>query len=247
MNRLHTLFFAPLIVCLACTNQPNHQQSLDQPTAEVSSAANKNDDWEILFDGQRLDRWRSVKSDTFPSRAWVIEDDALVLNGKGGDIITKDKYSDFELVWEFKLTPEANSGIKYFVDTLVHQETGEVAFNGPEYQIIDDTNHEAIKDDPNGLSSSASLYLLYAPEDKMLHPAGEWNEGKIIAKGNQVEHWLNGTMVVRYERGSDDFFKRKSQTKFKAYTDYGQVKEGHILITDHQDKVYFRNIKIRRL
>src|SRR5690606_23632934 len=128
-----------------------------------------------------------------------------------------------------------------------HQETGQIAFNGPEFQIIDDTNHEAIKDDPNGLSSTASLYLLYAPQNKTLKSAGEWNEARIVAKAGQVEHWLNGTKVLSYERGSEDYLRRMFKTKFKDYPDYGQAEEGHILITDHQDRVFFRNIRIRRL
>ena len=203
--------------------------------------------WEMLFDGENLEKWKSVRADTFPSHAWVIEDGALVLNDRGGDIITKEKYGDFELTWEFNLTHEANSGIKYFVDTLINEATGEVSFNGPEYQIIDDSNHEAIKDDPDGLSSTASLYLLYEPENKTLHPAGEWNTAKIVAKGSQVEHWLNGVQVVSYDRGSMDYEEKRAATKFKDYPDYGQVKAGHILLTDHQDRVFFRNIRIKRL
>ena len=207
----------------------------------------KSEGWEMLFDGKNLEKWKSVRADTFPSHAWVIEDGALVLNDRGGDIITREKYGDFELTWEFNLTHEANSGIKYFVDTLINEATGEVSFNGPEYQIIDDSNHEAIKDDPDGLSSTASLYLLYEPQNKILHPAGEWNTARIVAKGNQVEHWLNGVQVVSYDRGSVDYEEKRAATKFKGYPDYGQVKEGHILLTDHQDRVFFRNIRIKRL
>lgn len=210
-------------------------------TAEEKSAG-----WELLFDGKDLQKWRSVNSETFPSDAWVIEDGSLVLAKRGGDIITREKYSDFELAWDFKLTEAANSGVKYFVDTI-HNVNGDLAFNGPEYQLIDDINHEEIKKDPHGVSSTGALYLLYAPENKTLNPAGEWNHARIVAKGNQVEHWLNGTKLVTYERGSKDFLDKKAATKFKAYEDYGQVSEGHIMLTDHQDKVYFRNIRIRRL
>lgn len=245
-----TLFF--LALTFSCNNRNNasDQDRLgqnDNYNRSTESVQGKSGDWEILFDGENLDHWRSVSGDSFPYQAWVIEDGALVLNGKGGDIITREKYGDFELTWEFNLTQEANSGIKYFVDSIHHQETGQVSFNGPEFQIIDDTNHEAIKDDPNGLSSTAALYLLYAPENKTLNPAGEWNQARIVAKDGQVEHWLNGTKVVSYQRASDDFLKRKSETKFKDYAGYGETDEGYILITDHQDRVFFRNIRIRRL
>lgn len=203
-------------------------------------------DWEVLFDGKDLSEWKSVKSEEFPSEAWIIEDGSLVLAQKGGDIITREKYGEFELVWEFNLTEGANSGIKYFVDTLAHKTSGEKVLNGPEFQLIDDYNYPEIKEDPHGLSSTASLYLLYAPENKNLKPAGEWNKGKIIADGNQVEHWLNGTKVLSYERGSQELLDKISETKFRDYPGYGQAQQGHIMLTDHGDKVYFRNIRIKR-
>jgi hypothetical protein len=254
MNFSKTYFSALFLLALAVScnsgsNTSDRENSVQNGEPNSSAAAGEENsvEWEILFDGENLDHWRSVSGDSFPYQAWVIEDGALVLNGKGGDIITREKYGDFELTWEFNLTQEANSGIKYFVDSIHHQETGQVSFNGPEFQIIDDTNHEAIKDDPDGLSSTAALYLLYAPENKTLNPAGEWNQARIVAKDGQVEHWLNGTKVVSYQRASEDFLKRKSETKFKDYAGYGETGEGYILITDHQDRVFFRNIKIRRL
>ena len=221
MNFRKTYFSALLLLALAFScnsgsNTSERKNLVEDGDPKSSAGAGEEDsaDWEILFDGKNLDHWRSVRSDSFPSEGWVIEGGALVLNGKGGDIITREKYGDFELTWEFNLTQEANSGIKYFVDSLRHQETGQISFNGPEFQIIDDTNHEAIKDDPEGLSSTASLYLLYAPENKTLNPSGEWNEARIVAKDGQVEHWLNGTKVLSYQRGSADFLERKSETKF---------------------------------
>ncbi|MEX0882777.1 MAG: DUF1080 domain-containing protein [Cyclobacteriaceae bacterium] len=208
----------------------------------------QNEDWEVLFDGQSTEKWRSKQSPDFPEKGWKTENGTLFLDGKGGgDIITKEKYSNFELIFEFNLTESANSGFKYFVDTLYNEKTGKMMVNGPEYQIIDDYNYKGIKDDPNGTSSSGAAYLLYAPKNKILHPHGEWNTGKIIARGNKVEHWLNGIKVVSYKRGSKHYLKRKAATKFKDDAKYGELDSGHILLTDHNDKVYFRNIKIRRL
>jgi hypothetical protein len=204
-------------------------------------------DWEILFDGKGMEKWRGKSKAGFPVGGWKVEDGLLFLDGKGGDIITKEKYSDFELVFDFNLTEGANSGVKYFVDTLVNQETGNIMVNGPEYQIIDDYSHPEIKKDLNGLSSTASTYLLYAPKNKKLNPPGQWNTGKIIAKGDKVEHWLNGVKVLNYKRGSKDFHKRKAKTKFKNDKKYGELESGHILLTDHHDRVYFKNIKVRKL
>jgi hypothetical protein len=215
---------------------------------EITSRKIQSEKWEVLFDGTGVDKWRGKTKSGFPEKGWKIENGLLFLAEKGGgDIITKEKYSDFELVFEFNLTEAANSGIKYFVDTLVNQETGSTMFNGPEYQIIDDYNNPHVKDDPHGLSSTASAYLFYAPENKKLNPPGQWNTGRIIAKNGSVEHWLNGVRVVKYKRGSKDFLKRKAETKFKNDKNYGELESGHILLTDHGDKVYFRSIKIRRL
>jgi hypothetical protein len=213
------------------------------------TSKNQKGDWEVLFDGKSVDKWKGISIDGFPANGWKIENGLLYREGKGGggDIITKEKYDDFELVFEFKLTESANSGIKYFVDTLVNQETGEIMVNGPEYQIIDDYNNKHVKDDPNGLSSTASVYLLFAPVNKKLNPHGQWNTGRIIAKNGRVEHWLNGVRVVKYKPGNKEFLKRKSETKFKNDKNYGELKRGHILLTDHWDTVYFKSIKIRRL
>lgn len=208
----------------------------------------KQEGWEILFDGSNTDKWRSKDSSAFPSSGWEVRDGMLFLGERGGgDIITKEEYGNFVLVLDFRLTPEANSGIKYFVGKLKDRQTGETVINGPEYQIIDDYNNPAVKDHRHDIGSTASCYLLYIPKNKKLNPAGQWNRMKIIAKGTYVEHWLNGVKVLSYERGSADFMKRKSGTKFRNLENYGTLPAGHILITDHGDKVYFRDIKIRRL
>lgn len=208
----------------------------------------KNKGWEWLFDGKSTDKWRSVNSDRFPSTGWTIENGTLVMAGKGGgDLVTREQYSDFDLVFDFNLTPSANSGIKYFVGELKNTQTGKTTINGPEYQVIDDYNYPEIKDDPHGKSSTAAVYLLYAPQNKTLKPAGQWNQARIVAKGKEVSHWLNGVKVASYTRGSADFRERVAKTKFQPWANYGEAASGHIMLTDHGDKVYFRNIRIKRL
>lgn len=208
----------------------------------------KSNGWEVLFDGKNTDKWKAKDKESFPSKGWIIEDGTLFLNRKGsGDIITREKFSDFELRLDFKLTYGANSGIKYFVGEIENIKTGEIVMNGPEYQIIDDYNNSEVKGHKHELGATASCYLLYAPRNKRLFPAGKWNHVRIIAKGTHVEHWLNGVKVLSYERGSKDFCQRKVTTKFNDFKDYGELKTGHILLTDHDDKVYFKNIKIKRL
>ncbi|MDB5261298.1 MAG: hypothetical protein JWQ14_579 [Adhaeribacter sp.] len=226
------------------TTSPSEILTAEKTFAPNATAAK----WEWLFDGKNTDQWISVKSGKFPATGWVIEKGTLVMAGKGGgDIITREKYSNFELEFEFNLTPKANSGLKYFVGNVQSKQTGKTALNGPEYQIIDDYNHPEIKENRNGAGSTAALYLIYEPQNKKLLPAGQWNQARIIAKGKHVEHWLNGVKVVSYEKGTPDFRKRVATTKFKDYDNYGEAESGKILLTDHGDKVYFRNIKIMRL
>jgi hypothetical protein len=206
--------------------------------------------WETLFDGKSLDKWRSISNNTSPSKGWEIKEGKCSVKDhqKGQDMITQEAYGDFELVFEFNLTFGANSGIKYLVGKIKNNNTGTMEWNGPEYQIIDDFNHPAVKNHADDKGSTASLYLAYAPENKKLLPAGHWNSGLIIVKGNHIEHWLNGVKVVSCERGTKDFRDRMAATKFKEYDHYGELSEGHIMLTDHEgDPVYFRNIQIKRL
>lgn len=206
--------------------------------------------WEVLFDGKSLDKWRSIKENSTPSQGWEIKDGGLCVKAheKGQDIITKDTYRDFELAFDFNLTVGANSGIKYLVGEIKNNSTGAMEWNGPEYQIIDDYNHPAVKDHKHEEGATAALYLVYAPANKKLLPAGQWNSAKIIVKGNHIEHWLNGVKVVSCERGSEDFRKRMAATKFNVYDKYGELPEGHIMLTDHDgDQTYFRRIRIKRL
>ncbi len=234
-------FFASVGLAVLLIAFTSAKEKINKPVKK------QGDGWEILFDGKSMEKWRSKSGPGFPQKGWKIENGMLFLDGRGGDIITKEKYSSFKLVFDFNFTEGANSGVKYFVDSITNQQNGNIMFNGPEYQIIDDFNYPDVKKDPNGLISTASAYLLYAPVNKKLYPAGQWNTGMIRVKGNKVEHWLNGIKVVEYRRGSKDFHKRKANTKFKDDLNYGEVKSGHILLTDHSDKVFFRNIKIKRL
>lgn len=235
MNKKKEGLILVLLICLFCAFQ---KRNLSE------------DRWEVLFDGKNTDKWRSADSDTFPSKVWAAEGGNLFVkdNINGVDIITREEYNNFELVFDFNMTVAANSGIKYFVQKIQNKNTGEMTWNGPEYQIIDDDNNPAVKNNKHPEGSTAALYLLYPPKNKKLYSAGQWNKAKIIVKGNHVEHWLNGLKVVSYERGSSDFRQRMAQTKFKDYDNYGELPGGHIMLTDHEgDKVYFKNIRIKRL
>lgn len=204
--------------------------------------------WKLLFNGKNLNGWTSVGKDTPPAIGWVIENGVLTVkkegDQRGGDIITKDQYADFELKVEFRITQGANSGIKYFFTK--YEEGG---WLGLEYQILDDENHPDAKQGRDGNRLQASLYEMYAPSAKKKDkPIGEWNEARIVAKGSKVEHYLNGKKVLSFDRKSEGYRKAWQLSKYKNCVPmFGDVQQGHILLQDHGDIVSFRNVKIRQL
>ncbi|MEP2026915.1 MAG: DUF1080 domain-containing protein [Reichenbachiella sp.] len=210
--------------------------------------------WKMLWDGKTSNGWRGAKLEAFPEKGWVIEDGVLsVLSSggaesrAGGDIVTNELFGDFEFKVDFKLTPAANSGIKYYVDTEINKGPGSSI--GLEYQILDDDLHpDAKKGNHEGSRTVSSLYdLIQADVNKPIKPIGEWNTAHIKSIDNHIEHWLNGTKVLEYERKSPEFRKLVSESKYVKWKDFGELDRGQILLQDHGDLVSFKNVKIRPL
>jgi len=197
--------------------------------------------WKLVFDGKTSTGWKSYRADLpFPEKGWIIENGVLIIDpaGRGGDIVTEEAFSDFELSVDFKITKGANSGIKYFILPGTNL--------GCEYQILDDENNPDAKLGKNGSRLQGGLYDVIPPaKDKKDNPVGEWNNARIISKGAQVEHWLNGKKIVEFERGSAAFKELKAESKFSAEENWATPVKSPILLQDHGDVVYFRNIKIR--
>ncbi len=197
-------------------------------------------DFETLFDGSSLDHWRGYGSEEI-GKGWSISGKTLYFDGSGGgDIVTRETYDNFELRFDWKVEKGANSGVMYRVSL------GDSApyFSGPEYQILDDAQH---RDGSNTLTSAASLYGLYKAEEKELKEVGEWNSARIVLDGNTIEHWLNGTKVVSAEIGSDDWNEKVDASKFKTWEKFGKNDSGHLAFQDHGNKVWFQNIRIRKI
>ena len=249
-------------------NDPNksglHIRFRDIRLREINNTISEQEQaegWRLLWDGKTGDGWRSPKTDAFPPHGWFIHDGVLTVHENGGeesagggDIITRQRYANFELTAEFKRTPGCNSGIKIFVQPNISPITkaGEKAAVGSaigmEFQILDDDLHPDAKLGRNGDRRMGSLYdLIPAPTNKVTWPVAQWNHARIVSQGKHVEFWLNGAKTVEFERGSADFRAAVAASKFKNIPDFGEWADGHILLQEHGSEVSFRNVKIRDL
>ncbi len=252
---------------ICTTNLEANKKTVETKIAQNSYLTNtlsereKAEGWQLLWDGKTTNGWRGAKLSEFPQEGWYIKDGMLIVEGSdgaesenGGDIVSIKKYENFELEVDFKITKGANSGIKYFVDTELNK--GKGSSIGCEYQILDDKFHPDAKKGKNGNRTLASLYdlipanaLKYAPNESTKKRVNnyKWNRARIVVKGADVEHYLNGIMVVKYNRSGQQWKDQVAASKYKDWPNFGEAKSGNILLQDHGDQVFFKNIKIKEL
>jgi len=199
-----------------------------------------NNDWTVLFDGERVKGLRGYKEVGFPN-SWEIVDGTLkTIPGYGVDLISVDIYNNFELELEWKVPEGGNSGIFYFAT----EEGDYIWQSAPEMQVLDDKKHS---DGKNTLTSAGALYAMIAPTKSVVNPVGEFNQVRIKVKDNHVEHWLNGTKVVEYEYQSDAMWDLVAKSKFNTMPLFAKASEGHIGIQGDHGEIWYRNIRIRKL
>lgn len=254
------------IFFLSCGSQqeaePAHQEQAISRTEDVAGLniltdEERADGWILLFDGKTLEGWRGLGREGIPEGHWIIEDGAikkvpsenvpLQEDGQplvGGDLMTIAAYENFELYFEWKISPAGNSGIKYNVsEDMSTAYPPEYAALGFEYQILDDESHPDAQVGDH--RTAAALYDLIAPKGKSLKPAGEFNAGRIVLNGNHGEHWLNGIKVLEYDLETTQMNGLVTASKYKDIKDFAKKRKGHIVLQDHTDAVWFRNMKIR--
>jgi hypothetical protein len=221
-----------------------------------SSAQAQSGGWRSLFDGKTFDGWRGLGYDSVPSAHWKIENGAIkkIPRGQvarmpdgqpaaGGDLMTKETFRDFELVWEWKIGPGGNSGVKYNVsEQLSVAASPNHAALGFEYQLLDDSLAE---DNKIPSHRAGALYDMIAPATNVVRPAGEWNESRLVYRGNHGEHWLNGKKIVQFEMATPRFDSLLSKSKYRSIKNFADRRSGHIVLQDHGEEVFFRNIRIR--
>jgi hypothetical protein len=204
------------------------------------SASQARAGWNLLFDGKSTAGWRNYKKETV-GPGWTVVNGLLTRSGKdAGDIITADKYRNFELALDWRVAEGGNSGIFY----RATEDNDYIWQSAPEMQVLDDARHA---DGKSPLTSAGSNFALYPAPRGIVRAAGEWNSARVIVNGNHVEHWLNGQKLLEYELGSAEWSDRVAKSKFSTMPNYGKASEGHIGLQDHGDLVEFRNIRIRVL
>jgi 3-keto-disaccharide hydrolase len=246
------------IVAAACATAQVRTQGGETmaTTPNTLSAAERAAGWRLLFDGRTFDGWRGLGYDSVPTAHWKVVDGAIkkVPSGEiprmadgqpavGGDLMTTESFTDFELTWEWKIGRAGNSGVKYNVsEELSMAAAPNHAALGFEYQLLDDDLHE---DNKVPSHRAGALYDLIPPNgSKTLRPVGEWNASKLVFRGNHGEHWLNGSKVVEFDLGTPRMDSALAKSKYRDIKNFAQRRAGHVVLQDHGEEVYFRSIKV---
>ena len=257
------LLSTSLMSCGSKQEPPPADQTQAENQTEVAADLNiltdeeKAEGWILLFDGKTFEGWRGLGREEVPEGHWLIEDGCikkipsenvpLQEDGQplvGGDLMTAETYENFELYFEWNISSGGNSGVKYNVSEAMSTAHPPVyAALGFEYQILDDGGHPDAR--VGATHTAAALYDLIAPVGKNLNPPGEFNTSRIVFDGNHGEHWLNGVKVLEYDLGTPRMDGLVAASKYKDTEDFAKKRRGHIVLQDHTDAVWFRNIKIR--
>jgi hypothetical protein len=253
-------FQFPAFLALAVLAAPFAVPAPQDVSPNTLSPAEKAAGWVLLFDGRSLAGWRGLGYDHVPARHWLVEDGAikkiptkdvpLQADGQpaqGGDLMTVAAFVDFELAFEWKISPGGNSGVKYNVsEEMSMRQAPNHAALGFEYQVLDDLLHPDAKNGPH--RTAGALYDLAPPgPGRILKPVGEYNSARIVWRGGHGEHWLNGVKILEFDLGSADFAARLAKSKYAPIAGFADKRRGHIVLQDHTDAAWYRAIKIRVL
>ncbi len=255
MKQTSIILILALALLTGCGHAPDNRRS--RTAGDTSMQKEQHAAWQSLFDGKTLRGWKALGLDSIPTAYWHVEDGVIHKVARKEvkplpdgtmpptcDLMTVDTFFNFELSFEWRISPAGNSGIKYNVSEKMSTQGGSTHALGFEYQIIDDTGYPE-KLEP--WQMTAALYALVPPENARPKPAGTWNSGRIVLQGNHGEHWLNGVKVVEYELGTPRFDSLVQHSKYHVHPHFADKRYGHIVLQDHSDDVWFRNLKIRKL
>lgn len=254
LSVFRTLFFCSKALAVCCllvgaTSLNSAEAASDTKEVKASASkkielsadkADKKDDeqgFESLLGEKAKDQWRGYADKSWPKN-WKLEEGVLTRVADGGDVMTTEKFTNFELRLDWKISPGGNSGILYRVATGDDQPY----YSGLEYQVFDEGDRKK-----GMLTTASALYALYPPTEVAINPVGKWNTARIVVAGNHIEHWVNGKKVVECEVGSDDWNQRLAKSKFSTWKNFNKNATGHLSLQDHGHSVWYRNIRIKRL
>lgn len=258
MKKLLFISMVAILGFASCNNNPKQtDNSAKADSTEVAAPnaltqAETTDGWILLFDGTAPGKWRGYNKDHFPA-GWEVVDGALHCKGSGrgeaggekdgGDIMFPEKFQNFELSLEWKISEGGNSGIFYLAQESPEKTIWQTA---PEMQVLDNIKHPDGRDE---IHCAGALYDLIPVAKDKVKPVGEWNQAKILVFKGLVEHWLNGQKVVEYHLWTPEWDAMVAKSKFPEYNkDWAKVaQEGYIGLQDHGDDVWYRNIKIKKM
>lgn len=247
MTNKFLILIASAMVFFGC-NGPN---SATSNTGDSTSTASDTSAWVSLFDGKSTAGWHSYgKSEA--GDLWKVADGVLYLDSAkkdgfqtsgGGDLVTDGEYENFHLKYEWKISPNGNSGVIFLLkdDTAKYQY---VWYTGLEMQVLHNEGH------PDGKlvkHRAGDLYDVIASSKETVKPVGEWNEAEIIHNNDKLDLFLNGTNVVSTTIGDSTWKRLIAGSKFKDMPDFATYKKGKIALQDHGNMMWFRNIKIKQL
>ncbi len=239
------------------------ESNMGESADNTLSKAEANEGWQLLFDGKTTNGWHTYNKPGTIGRKWTVKDGALVFEGRkrfefyvagrkvelgptnkvedgGEDIISDKAYENFELTLDWKISEAGNNGIFYTVqEDTVYNENWKTS---PEMQVMDNQKH---KDGLISKHRAGDLYDLIAANPVRVKDQGEWNSVRIVKDHGKIEHWLNGTMVLAYDVNSPEWKDMISKSKFKDLTEFATPGMGHIGFQDHDNEVFYKNIKIR--
>jgi len=243
------ILFILLAVCvLTACKKGKSEKSIENNTDKATASIQKENEWIALFDGSSFDNWRGYLTDSI-YKEWTIEENTMVFtpSDKGGkNIISKQKFTNFILSLEWKISEGGNSGI--FWSVFEDEKFPEAYQTGPEIQVLDNVLHADAKV-ANGTHKAGSLYDMIACPDEHVKPAGEWNLCvlEINHETNQGKVSMNGTKVITFPVHGEKWDEMVKNSKFNGWEGFGQYRTGHIGLQDHSDKVWYRDIKIKEL
>jgi len=236
----HRLFAIFAVLAIAACTKPAPEVTAEATGPNTLTAAQRDSGWKLLFDGKSLDQWRGYQNDSAPV-GWRADNGVIVKDSSAEDIVTRDSFANFELQMDWKLTQGGNAGIFY----RGTEEYDHVYWSAPEYQLLDDAN---APDGASRLTSAGAAYGLYPSPAGHLNPLGQWNTARIVVRGDSVEHWLNGTRLLSYVLGSDDWAAKVKASKFADWPNYGKATRGLIAVQgDHNGRLELRNVRIKDL